>query len=214
MQSDPRRPRRAPLAHALLPLCAIALLAVASPGALGAQQSDSARVGATARPPGDTLLAFGRARVRPRTAVLRSLALPGWGQASLDRPTAAALFIIVEAGSAAMIVKSKRSLDRAKDARDDSIFVRWKVDDSGNPVVTVDPITGDTVPVPEYARDPLVDRIPSRRGQLESWIAVLVANHFFSMADAFVAAQLSDIPRRVQIRRTPDAWVLAARVTW
>jgi hypothetical protein len=192
--------------------------AAAGPAAapLAAQVSDSARVGARVEPKRDTVPFFSRARrVSPRKAALRSLALPGWGQATLDRGAAGGVFFLLEATSVAMIVKTKRSLDHAKEARGDSIFLGWETDASGNAVFEEDPETGELRPKLLYATNPLEDRIPSRREQLEDWIALLVFNHLFSAADAFVAAHLSDLPRRASVRRLPDGrWSVAASVPW
>ena len=43
----------------------------------------------------------------------------------------------------------------------------------------------------------------TRRLHYEDWIAVLIFNHLFAGADAFVAAQLWDLPGKVAIRQTP-----------
>jgi hypothetical protein len=183
-----------------------------------AQQVDSARAGAAARRGAGrdtTPLLRRELRVSPRKAALRSFLVPGWGQTTLDRGTAGGLFALMEATSVSMIIKSKRSLDRAKRARADSIFQGWELDAEGKTVLEEDPETGELRPVPIYEPNWLVARIPSRREQLEDWIALLVFNHLFSAADAFVAAHLSDVPRRTTIRRMPEGgWMVGARLAW
>jgi hypothetical protein len=201
-------------AHAALAAAAMLLLAVAEPGA--AQVTDSARTGVRApRAAAPDSIVFGVRRVSPRNAFLRSLAVPGWGQTSLDRGVAGGIFVMVEAMSAAFIIKSKRDLDRAKDARSDSVFVGWERDEEGNTVWIVDPVTGDSMPSLQFARNPLAQRIKARRQHLEDWIALLIFNHLFSGADAFVAAHLSDLPPRISVRRDErGAMRIGATVTW
>lgn len=188
------------------------------PGATGtaAQVADSARVGARPEAPRDTVPFFSRERrVSPRKAALRSILLPGWGQATLDRGTTGGVFFFLEATSVAMIIKTKRSLENAKEARGDSIFLGWETDANGNAVFEEDPETGALRPRLRFQANPLEDRIPSRREQLEDWIALLAFNHLFAAADAFVAAHLSDLPRRASVRRLPDGrWSVAASVPW
>jgi hypothetical protein len=181
----------------------LAALLVAAPAA--AQQTDSTAVGARIRAIRDTT----PARVTPRGAFLRSLLMPGWGQSKLDRGTAGAVFVLTETLAAVMIVKSKRQLDRAKDARGDSLFIGYELAGDGSPV-----LDDQGNPVPVFEPDPLVGRIRSRRQQLEDWIAILAFNHLFSGADAFVAGHLGDIPRRLTMRPTSDGVELSASIAW
>ena len=202
--SHPLPPRAGFRSRAVLFL-ALAAGLVVCPLPATAQEVDSAVVGARIRTIRDTT----PARVTPRGAFLRSLLVPGWGQAKLDRGTAGAVFVLTETLAAVMIVKSKRQLDRAKDARGDSLFVGYELagdgtpilDDGGNPVLIFEP-------------NPLVGRIRSRRQQLEDWIAILAFNHLFAGADAFVAGHLGDIPRRLSMRPTVDGVELSASIAW
>jgi hypothetical protein len=176
-------------------VCAIALLLVLAPGA-HAQQTDSARVGikpqsdsarAAAVPERirtaadsisdrrDSILAAGPP-IRPKTALLRSLLIPGWGQASLDRGAAGATYFALEAGSIAMLIFAKNELAAARRAARDSTFV----DDS------------TFGPPPELA-----GRVRLRKLQVEDWAALIFFTHLFSAADAFVSAHLWDV--RVQV---------------
>lgn len=169
----------------------LAILVVASGLALGtvtarAQQADSARIGIAPAPVKasaedstaahrDSVLLAGPP-VRPKTALLRSLAIPGWGQASLDRGTAGATYFALEAGSIAMLLFAKQELAVAKRAARDSVF-----------------LTDSTFgPPPELAA-----RVRLRRLQVEDWAALIFFTHLFSAADAFVSAHLWDV--RVQV---------------
>ena len=176
----------------------LALVVSALPG--GAQRADSASAAVRARPPAarDTVRGRG-APISPRRALLRSLLVPGWGQSSLDRGTAGALFMAVELLSAAMIVKSAQDLDFAKRYRRDSIIAAGE--------------DGQDAGISRVA-NPLAGRVNPRRQHLEDWIALLAFNHLFAGADAFVAAQLWDVPARVSVRRDGDATRLTATVRW
>lgn len=114
--------------------------------------------------------------IRPKTALFRSLLIPGWGQASLDRGTAGATYFALEAGSIAMLIFAKKELAVAKRAARDSTFVN-------------DSTLG---PPPELAA-----RVRTRRSQVEDWAALIFFTHLFSAADAFVSAHLWDV--RVQV---------------
>jgi hypothetical protein len=54
----------------------------------------------------------------------------------------------------------------------------------------------------------------SRRSHMEDWIAVLLANHLFSAADAYVASLLWDLPAEVALRAAPKTAGLALRFRW
>jgi hypothetical protein len=172
-------------------------LALAIAGTASAQVADSARIG-IAQPTDSTraIVAPERIRsaadslsdhrdsvlmagppIRPKTALLRSLLIPGWGQASLDRGTAGATYFALEAGSIAMLFFAKHELATAKRAARDSVFV------------------GDSLPVGPSPE--LGERVRVRRLQVEDWAALIFFTHLFSAADAFVSAHLWDV--RVQV---------------
>ena len=115
--------------------------------------------------------------IRPKTALLRSLLIPGWGQASLDRGTAGATYFALEAGSIAMLIFAKHELATARRAARDSTFVN----------------DSTLRPPPNLA-----GRVRVRRTQVEDWAALIFFTHLFSAADAFVSAHLWDV--RVQVR--------------
>jgi hypothetical protein len=189
-----------------------AIVALLTPAAAAAQQADSAAVQQA-----DSAAATAQARrvplesrgVSPRGAFLRSLLVPGWGQAQLDRGTAGALFVITEAMSATMAIKSKRALNRARDARGDSLFVGFETGNDGG--FALDSL-GNRIAI--FQPDPLGARTRSRKQQFEDWLALLAFNHLFAGADAYVAAHLSDIPARVRAYRTTDGYVISAGFSW
>ncbi len=144
----------------------------------------------------DSLL---RPPISPRAAFLHSLLLPGWGQSVLRRSTAATLFSATEIGSIYMVAKSYSDLQRAKALRGlDSIVV-------GDPS-----LGGTTTKIPAVPPG----LINARRLHLEDWLAVWIFNHLLAGADAYVAANLWDLPARVSIQHTPVGPALGARVSW
>jgi hypothetical protein len=132
-------------------------------------------------------------------------------QLRFHRPAAAAIFLVAEAGSVGMSVKSWNDLRKAKNARADTVGTPV-LDGQGNPVI--DPETGQ--PRVDYApRNPnLAGRVRARRSHLEDWIAVVVFNHLFAGADAFVAANLADFDANVQVSARDGRVGLSAKLGW
>jgi hypothetical protein len=178
-------------------LAFVTLALAALPRDAQAQRTDSARAGATRtteRPP--------RPPLSPRRAFLTSLVLPGYAQAVLGRPNAAALFILTEAVGLLMVRETTTELRQARRLQADSV-----------PVYFVNPTTG--VPDTVYGQGRYSSAlVRSRRAHLEDWIAALVANHVIAGADAFVAAHLWDVPIQVGFRSADGSAELAARYRW
>ena len=161
-------------------------LAAALP--LAAQRPDSA-----ARPVPTPLAqstAVAKAPLGARQAMLYSMLAPGYSQTVLGRHKAAVAFLLVEGISLAMIRESAADVHEARRAANDSIVVSY-VDASGNLAVTRGP--------PRFGDKEL----HSRSAHVEDWIALLVANHLFAGADAFVAANLWDVRVRLGLRTLP-----------
>lgn len=194
---SPRRPPSRPARLARL-IGAIALLGIVPAGAR-AQRSDSARAGVRVAAVDTTIRVVPRPPVSPRRAFLYSLALPGYGQSILGRPTAGAIFVIAEAIGIAMLRESNAELREARRLRADSVTV----------------IGYETNGTPITARSPYSDELVSlRRAHREDWVAALIANHFFAGADAYVAAHLWDLPAQVAVKQTENGTVVAARLRW
>lgn len=151
-----------------------------------AQRADSTRVGPTAPVAADTVVtprdSLRRPPISSKRALLESLAVPGWGQASLHRSTAGGLFAALEVTSIAMLIQSKKELNAAKELARDSVFS----DSLGTNIA-----------------NPYAGRIPARKQAVEDWTFLLIFTHLISAADAFVAAQLWDVP--VEVRGQSDA---------
>lgn len=180
----------------------------------GAQQRDSLRAGAGGVPADsmarDTLprrnaigVQLPKPPLSPRRAFLTSLAVPGYAQARLERPLASALFFTVETAGALMLRKSLRDLSIAERYEGDSIIVRYELDPITREVVldaNGQPVVAERAPGRFTA-----DLVKARRTHVEDWIAVLVFNHLFAGADAFVSAQLWDVPAGVSLGVLPTS---------
>jgi hypothetical protein len=142
-----------------------------------------------------------RPPVTPRRAFLYSLAVPGAGQAALGRQFWGGAFFLSEGLSLALVYRSAEGLRLARQFRTDSVPLTYKVDDAGQPVLANDgrPAVA-TWSVSRYSSA----RVRARRTHYEDWVAVLIFNHLIAGADAYVAAQLWDLPARVGVRTAPD----------
>jgi hypothetical protein len=138
----------------------------------------------------------------PRQAFLYSAIIPGYSQAKLGRNKAAAVMLTIEAMAIAMIRESQADVREARAMSGDSIVVSY--------VST----TGDSLPLPVIARRFDVPYVHVRQAHVEDWVAFLIANHLFSGADAFVAANLWDVPTQLQIRAIPGGASIGAKLTW
>ena len=194
-----------------------ALVALALPVVSGAQERDSARSGvtpATTPPllaPSDTATTRTASQTAPtpprnpaahppitaKTAFFSSLLVPGLGQARLDRSYAGALFFVTEIVSAYRLRQAQIDLHYAQRHSHDSTLVTqtYAPDALGQP--TFDS-TGTPIPATfAYARYDSA-RIGARKTHVEDWEAALVFNHLISASDAFVAAQLWDLPAHIR----------------
>jgi len=193
-----------------------ALLVAASLIALGplplaradAQQVDSTRAGArrrTAVP--DTV----KPPISPKRAFFYSLLVPGYGQSVLERPIAGSLFFAAEVTWIALATKSAFDLQYARAHESDSLVVTYAFTDSG--AVQKDSLgrlVGATYAPNRYASD----RVAARKKHLEDYYALIIANHLLAGAEAFVSAQLWDVPEHVSIRAFPFGPMLVASFRW
>jgi hypothetical protein len=152
-----------------------------------------------------------RVPISPRSALIRSLLVPGLGQFQLGRGKAAAIFVGAEVATILMSLKSKRDLDAATAARRDTVLVPL-TDTTGFPII--DPKTGLQKTGYKPRNQNLVGRIHARRTHLEDWISGIVFNHLFSGADAWVAANLADFNANVNVTAVGRGVQVAARIAW
>jgi hypothetical protein len=147
----------------------------------------------------------------PGRAFLNSLLLPGLGQSRLRRQVPAAFYYTIEVVSIAMLHKTRTDLRIAKELARTRVVDRFQVDPiTGEPVL----VDGAFVPVDTVANRFDEERVSSRQQQFEDWAALLVFNHLFSGADAFVASLLWDVPARVGFRPVGGRIGLGLTVPW
>jgi len=118
----------------------------------------------------------------PKRAFLYSLLLPGFGQSRLDRGVSGALFASIELSALAMVRRSRADLTEARRYLTDTLPSDFVVTSTG------------LTPTGEVVGKYTSDLAKTRRLHVEDWVAVLAFNHLFAGADAFVAAQLWDVP--------------------
>ena len=185
-------------------LCCACALTLASAGAAAAQRPDSAAArpkatGPTARAsraatsPADTA----RPPITPRRAFFYSVLVPGSAQSILGRNKTAALLLAFEGVAITMIRESAADVHEARRISSDSLVLEW----------TSPTTRGETAPGPLTPRGTGGDFVRSRRSHLEDWIFILIGNHLFSGAEAFVAANLWDLPAELSARTLPDGRV-------
>jgi hypothetical protein len=140
--------------------------------------------------------------ISPRRAFFYSALLPGLGQAALNRRYSGAAFFLIEAFSLSVVYRSVDDLRLAKAFVGDSVPSRYDVDPTTG-LARRDPRTGDPVVVVWKPSGYTDDLVRARKLQLEDWLAVVVFNHLIAGADAFVAANLWDLPQHVSMRAFP-----------
>lgn len=120
--------------------------------------------------------------VSPRGAFLRSLVLPGWGQAYVGSPSRGAVYFAMASGSVWMSYVARRQL---QDARQQQDWLRS---------------------APGLDFDPTIDSefVQARARHFEDWVALSLFLFFFSGADAYVAAYLADFDERMGVRPGAD----------
>jgi hypothetical protein len=173
------------------------------------QRADSARRAdslARRQPPPVALKRIVRrtdAPITARRAFLLSLVLPGLGQSRLDRGGSGALFASVEISALAMVRRTLLDVQEARRFTLDSLPESFAVQPDG----TVRPVG---VVQPRFSEG----TVRLRRLQVEDWLAVVAFNHLISAADAFVSAQLWDVPLDVGAAPLPRGAVVSASIRW
>jgi hypothetical protein len=114
--------------------------------------------------------------VAPLPAFFRSLVLPGWGQALLDRKFTGGLFLLWEGVTLGMTVKTAREV----------AFIRG---------------TEETRQIPEGATESF--RLRAKKAEHQDWLVLLIFNHLFSGLEAFVSAHLWDFPGDLRVQAMP-----------
>jgi hypothetical protein len=174
----------------------------AVPHHLSAQEETAAEVAATI--PGDTVNAPVPSRgASPGGAFLRSVLVPGWGQASVGAYNRAGFYFAVDAMSAWMFLKTRRTLSSAQ-----NILIRMEAEE------TARLIAAGTTDLQEIATAlDEIERVGDARNlvevrsqQREDWLAFGLFMVLIGGADAFVASHLTNFPDALEtgFRVTPD----------
>lgn len=192
--------------------CVVGLLLWSGPG-LAQVTADTTRARAdTTRASAPRFADSLRPPVSPGRAFLTSLVVPGLGQSRLGRQLPGAVYATVEAMAVVMLLKARNDLRIARAQAATTMVNQYRVDPAtGAPLL--DP-GGIPIPQDTVANRFDVERVEARRTQVEDWIAVLLFNHLFAGADAFVAALLWDLPARVGVQRLSRGYGLGLRVRW
>ena len=132
-------------------------------------------------------------------------------QLRFKRPKAATIFLAAEAGGIGMALKSRHDLNLAKAAKLDTVFTPV-LDNLGKPVI--DSASGKPKTTAALRNPNLADRVKARRTHFEDWVAIVVFNHLFAGADAFVAANLQDFNTNVNVTSTDKGVQILAKVFW
>lgn len=180
------RPRRRPCSPAwiLLLLASTTLFSPADVRSQEAQVNVEAEVADSLQSPPST------GRPSPGGAFLRSILVPGWGQASSGASSRAAFYFLVQAGNVWMAYKINALRDSARRRQQ-------LLEDAMTAELLRRGIESEALEA-ELAADPRIEDIrlltTARDEQMEDTVALLVFFVFFGGADAFVSAHLADFP--------------------
>ena len=147
-----------------------------------------------------------RRGIKPGTAFMRSVLVPGWGQFSVGAKTRGAIFVALQASSYFMLGKTLSKISDARGVEDDRVAVvtdslrtRMTRDTMLNRILS-DPIKfSEAVDTTETVED-IRRLIDSRLEQRQDWVAYTLFFTLASGVDAFVAAHLADFPARITTR--------------
>lgn len=152
-------------------LIRLAAIMVGSGSTLSAQ-APVAPPPSAAQAPADSV----RAPVGALPAFFRSLLLPGWGQAVLDRKLTGGLFLLWEGVTLSMTWKAHREVQ----------YLRRTEASRVDPEALIE--------------SPL---LRAKKAEREDWLVLLIFNHLFSGLEAYVGAHLWDFPGDVRLRALP-----------
>ena len=140
-------------------------------------------------------------------AFLRSVLIPGWGQAKVGSPDRGGFYFAVESMSLWMILKTSKTLGSARD-----IVALRRAEAEARVIgegTVVDPVEiANFVDEDEAVQDAEV-LVELRSQQKEDWVAFGLFFLLLGGADAFVAAHLADfpVPLEAAIRPLPNTGV-------
>ncbi|MDZ7779848.1 MAG: hypothetical protein U5R14_07925 [Gemmatimonadota bacterium] len=153
-----------------------------------------------------------RAMPSPGGALLRSLAVPGWGHAAIGSYGRGAFYVAAQSGTIYALVRTRLRLSEAREraARRETVL-RRALDAEG--------VSDPAVIQQRLEEDPrLADvrgLVSARESQQEDWLALGIFLVLLGGADAYVSAHLSAFPEPIEVGVLPGpagGVELAARV--
>ena len=138
--------------------------------------------------------------VKPSTAFLRAVLLPGWGHASIGSHTRAGFYFTLEAITAYGLLRTRTRLNEVT-ARAEFRENVLREDLAAQGITDFDEI--ESALDSDATLDDMRDLTDSRRQQREDWAALGIFLLLLSGADAYVSAHLQDFPAPLEIQATP-----------
>lgn len=147
--------------------------------------------------------------ISPRGSMLRSLVVPGWGQATVGSYHRGAVFFALRGSAAYMLFKTLRKLDSARAVETRIVGLAT---DSLNALMAMDSAAAARLSNP-LAFQEAVDSFPglermrglvgSREQQRQDWIAYTIFFTLLDVIDAYVNAHFRDFPVSIESAPTP-----------
>lgn len=180
----------------------LVLLCLLAPPLLAQEKAaeDSARVAAADSTAPDSAASDAPRAITPRGALIRSILVPGWGQAYTGSYLRGGVYFAAQMGSWYMLLKTMarlgeaRSIERQRVANVRRELLIQAQSDTALQRRYEDPAELEA----DIAEDERVQHvrklIDARKEQREDWIAQTIFWTFASAVDAFVGAHLADFP--------------------
>lgn len=165
---------------------------------IGAQETPTAVPDSSAfeRPPGVP---------SARGAMIRSLIVPGWGQAASRAYLRGGVFFVVQSGSWFMLGKTLAKLNEAREIEGrrigvlrDSLFLLAEEDELLAQRLS-EPGAFEAIADTTAAVVSIRELVGSREQQREDWVAQVIFWTLAGAVDAYVSAQLVDFPGEVDL---------------
>lgn len=186
----------------LTSILALALVAACPPGEASGQVTPDSLAAPVPLAGGLAGFAGGEPReeraidgITPRGALLRSFLIPGWGQAATGSPGRGGFYLLAEAGSMWMLVKTQGHLRFAAD-------VRRAVEQETRARLVARGVPADSIRLRVDADEGVLAARgleESRKQQREDWVALGLFVLLLGGVDAFVSAHLQDFPEPLTV---------------
>lgn len=153
--------------------------------------------------------------ISPQGALLRSFALPGWGQTAFESYVRGGVYFAGWAANWFMIFRTQVRLTEARDKFDQRVAAirTGLIENAPNPdsmaafLDTVPSFLDEAVEAdtgPGNTGESLGNLVDSREQQREDWIAWSIFWVLASGLDAFVTAHLADFPAGIEVEPGPE----------